>query len=88
MVDTPLSPTTLIDSILWKSLRRLPRPHPSRTRGRRGEGVPPLAPARLGPTPHPSQKCLSVARLDNLTRAPQMSGVARFFPCPSSSLRV
>ena len=88
MVDTPLSPTTLIDSILWKSLRRLPRPHPSRTRGRRGEGVPPLAPARLGPTPHPSQKCLSGARLDNLTRAPQMSGVARFFPCPSSSLRV
>lgn len=84
MVDTPLSPTTLIDSILWESLRRLPRPHPSQTRRRKG--VTPLAPARLGPTPHPSQKCLSIARLDNLTRAPQMSGVARLFPCPSSSL--
>ncbi|XP_033616713.1 heat shock factor protein 1 isoform X3 [Fukomys damarensis] len=78
-VDTPLSPTALIDSILRESE---PAPATSATavvsteaRGHAPSPTPPSA----------SEKCLSVACLDNLARTPQMSGVARLFPCPSSS---
>ncbi|KAM5281768.1 heat shock factor protein 1 isoform 2-T2 [Ctenodactylus gundi] len=78
-VDTPLSPTALIDSILRESE---PAPAASATvtgptdaRGHSPAPTPPAAP----------EKCLSVACLDNLARTPQMSGVARLFPCPSSS---
>ncbi|XP_008832657.1 heat shock factor protein 1 isoform X2 [Nannospalax galili] len=76
-MDTPLSPTAFIDSILRESE---PTPAASTT-----------APADTGaralvpPPPSTPEKCLSVACLDNLARAPQMSGVARLFPCPSSS---
>ncbi|TEA37910.1 hypothetical protein DBR06_SOUSAS1410159, partial [Sousa chinensis] len=78
VVETPLSPTALIDSILRES-----EPAPAA-----------LAPALADaggrtPSPRPAsapEKCLSVACLDNVARAPQMSGVARLFPCPSSSL--
>ncbi|XP_057592809.1 heat shock factor protein 1 isoform X2 [Hippopotamus amphibius kiboko] len=78
VVETPLSPTALIDSILRES-----EPAPAASAA-------PLADAG-GRTPSPPptsapEKCLSVACLDNLARAPQMSGVARLFPCPSSSL--
>ncbi|XP_064124313.1 heat shock factor protein 1 isoform X4 [Loxodonta africana] len=68
-VETPLSPTALIDSILRES-------------------EPTTAPSATQPTPLSAtapEKCLSVACLDNWARAPQMSGVARLFPCPSSS---
>ncbi|XP_036685938.1 heat shock factor protein 1 isoform X3 [Balaenoptera musculus] len=78
MVETPLSPTALIDSILRES-----EPTPAAS-------APALADAGgRPPSPRPAsapEKCLSVACLDNLARAPQMSGVARLFPCPSSSL--
>ncbi|XP_005395927.1 PREDICTED: heat shock factor protein 1 isoform X1 [Chinchilla lanigera] len=79
-VDTPLSPTALIDSILRETE---PAPATSATavvttdaRGHAPSPIPPSA----------SEKCLSVACLDNLARTPQMSGVARLFPCPSSFL--
>ncbi|KAK2496510.1 hypothetical protein MC885_013796 [Smutsia gigantea] len=78
VVEIPLSPTALIDSILRESepvsaasVTALP-----------DVGARPASPP---PTPAP-EKCLSVACLDNLARTPQMSGVARLFPCPSSSL--
>ncbi|XP_061028027.1 heat shock factor protein 1 isoform X2 [Eubalaena glacialis] len=78
VVETPLSPTALIDSILRES-----EPTPAAS-------APALADAGgRPPSPRPAsapEKCLSVACLDNLARAPQMSGVARLFPCPSSSL--
>uniref|UniRef100_A0A2K5R4M4 Heat shock transcription factor 1 n=1 Tax=Cebus imitator TaxID=2715852 RepID=A0A2K5R4M4_CEBIM len=81
-VDTLLSPTALIDSILRES-----EPAPASAtaltdaRGHTDtEGRPPSPP----PTSTP-EKCLSVACLDNLAHTPQMSGVARLFPCPSSS---
>ncbi|XP_048658292.1 heat shock factor protein 1 isoform X3 [Marmota marmota marmota] len=75
-VDTPLSPTALIDSILRES-----EPAPtSATVPTDAGGREPSSPPRSAP-----EKCLSVACLDNLARAPQMSGVARLFPCPSSS---
>ncbi|XP_066873892.1 heat shock factor protein 1 isoform X2 [Kogia breviceps] len=78
VVETPLSPTALIDSILRES-----EPAPAAS-------APALADAGgRPPSPRPAsapEKCLSVACLDNLARAPQMSGVARLFPCPSSSL--
>nr|XP_027807329.1 heat shock factor protein 1 isoform X1 [Marmota flaviventris] len=75
-VDTPLSPTALIDSILRES-----EPAPtSATVPTDAGGRVPSSPPRSAP-----EKCLSVACLDNLARAPQMSGVARLFPCPSSS---
>ncbi|XP_027807329.2 heat shock factor protein 1 isoform X1 [Marmota flaviventris] len=75
-VDTPLSPTALIDSILRES-----EPAPtSATVPTDAGGRIPSSPPRSAP-----EKCLSVACLDNLARAPQMSGVARLFPCPSSS---
>ncbi|XP_017913558.1 PREDICTED: heat shock factor protein 1 isoform X3 [Capra hircus] len=78
MVETPLSPTTLIDSILRESE---PTPAASTTPladtgGRPASPLPASAP----------EKCLSVACLDNLARTPKMSGVARLFPCPSSFL--
>ncbi|XP_074208922.1 heat shock factor protein 1 isoform X2 [Camelus bactrianus] len=78
VVDTPLSPTALIDSILRESE---PAPPASAT--------PLLDEGGRPPSPLPAsapEKCLSVACLDNLARAPLMSGVARLFPCPSSSL--
>ncbi|XP_047399991.1 heat shock factor protein 1 isoform X2 [Sciurus carolinensis] len=75
-VDTPLSPTALIDSILRES-----EPAPaSATAPTDAGGRAPSSPPTSAP-----EKCLSVACLDNLARAPQMSGVARLFPCPSSS---
>ncbi|XP_024596886.1 heat shock factor protein 1 isoform X2 [Neophocaena asiaeorientalis asiaeorientalis] len=78
VVETPLSPTALIDSILGES-----EPAPAAS-------APALADAGgRPPSPRPAsapEKCLSVACLDNVARAPQMSGVARLFPCPSSSL--
>ncbi|XP_059984196.1 heat shock factor protein 1 isoform X4 [Lagenorhynchus albirostris] len=78
VVETPLSPTALIDSILRES-----EPAPAAS-------APALADAGgRPPSPRPAsapEKCLSVACLDNVARAPQMSGVARLFPCPSSSL--
>ncbi|XP_007646424.1 heat shock factor protein 1 isoform X3 [Cricetulus griseus] len=76
-MDTPLSPTAFIDSILRESE---PNPAASNTAPVDTTGV--HAPA---PPPSTPEKCLSVACLDNLARAPQMSGVARLFPCPSSS---
>ncbi|XP_059971569.1 heat shock factor protein 1 isoform X2 [Mesoplodon densirostris] len=78
VVETPLSPTALIDSILRESE---PAPAASAPALTDAGGRP--------PSPRPAsapEKCLSVACLDNLARAPQMSGVARLFPCPSSSL--
>ncbi|XP_042525305.1 heat shock factor protein 1 isoform X1 [Dipodomys spectabilis] len=75
-VDTPLSPTALIDSILQENepAAAAATTAPVDTRAH--------SPAHLPSTP---EKCLSVACLDNLARAPQMSGAARLFPCPSSS---
>ncbi|XP_021071889.1 heat shock factor protein 1 isoform X3 [Mus pahari] len=78
-MDTPLSPTAFIDSILGESE---PTPAASNTAPMDTTGA--QAPALL--TPSTPEKCLSVACLDNLARAPQMSGVARLFPCPSSFL--
>ncbi|XP_059021456.1 heat shock factor protein 1 isoform X3 [Mustela lutreola] len=75
VVETPLSPTALIDSILRES-----EPAPAAPLTDAGARHP-------SPSPPPAsapEKCLSVACLDNLARAPQMSGVARLFPCPSS----
>nr|XP_045000009.1 heat shock factor protein 1 isoform X2 [Jaculus jaculus] len=77
-VDTPLSPTAFIDSILRESE---PTPAASTTAPTDTTGARTSAP----PPPSTPEKCLSVACLDNLARAPQMSGVARLFPCPSSS---
>ncbi|XP_037022432.2 heat shock factor protein 1 isoform X1 [Artibeus jamaicensis] len=77
VVETPLSPTSLIDSILRES-----EPAPT-------AAASPLTDAGARPPstlPASSpEKCLSVACLDNLTHTPQMSGVARLFPYPSSS---
>ncbi|XP_055401503.1 heat shock factor protein 1 isoform X3 [Bubalus kerabau] len=78
MVETPLSPTTLIDSILRESE---PTPAASTTPLADTGGRPPSPLPASAP-----EKCLSVACLDNLARAPKMSGVARLFPCPSSFL--
>ncbi|XP_019485752.1 PREDICTED: heat shock factor protein 1 isoform X3 [Hipposideros armiger] len=74
VVETPLSPTAFIDSILRESE---PAPAASAT---------PLTDVGARPaSPHSvPEKCLSVACLDNLARAPPMSGAARLFPCPSS----
>ncbi|XP_026723299.1 heat shock factor protein 1-like [Athene cunicularia] len=66
-VETLLSPSTFIDSILQEN-------EPSTTTAAAGDST---------PQPQPQEKCLSVACLDNLTRAPQMSEVTRL--CPSSS---
>ncbi|XP_042779913.1 heat shock factor protein 1 isoform X2 [Panthera pardus] len=78
VVEIPLSPTALIDSILRESEPAPAAPAAPLTDagGRRPSPSPPPASA--------PEKCLSVACLDNLARAPQMSGVARLFPCPSS----
>ncbi|KAM8936702.1 heat shock factor protein 1 isoform 1-T1 [Lycaon pictus] len=78
VVEIPLSPTALIDSILRESEPAPAAPTTPLTDAgsRRPSPSPPPAPA--------PEKCLSVACLDNLARAPQMSGVARLFPCPSS----
>nr|XP_038935868.1 heat shock factor protein 1 isoform X5 [Rattus norvegicus] len=78
-MDTPLSPTAFIDSILRESE---PTPAASNTAPMDTTGAQAPAP----PAPSTPEKCLSVACLDNLARAPQMSGVARLFPCPSSFL--
>ncbi|XP_072707844.1 heat shock factor protein 1 isoform X2 [Ciconia boyciana] len=66
-VETPLSPSTFIDSILQEN-------EPSTTTAAAGDST---------TQPQPQEKCLSVACLDNLTRASQMSEVTRL--CPSSS---
>ncbi|XP_030076655.1 heat shock factor protein 1 [Microcaecilia unicolor] len=69
-VDTPLSPSTFIDSILQQS-------DPNTTTAASigsSEGI-----------KQPQEKCLSVACLDNLARSPQMSEVTRVFPSSSSS---
>ncbi|KAM6148310.1 heat shock factor protein 1 isoform 3-T3 [Rhynchocyon petersi] len=76
--DTPLSPTALIDSILRDSEPTTTTPSATQ----------PTQDGDRTPTPLPTsapEKCLSVACLDNWARAPQMSGAARLFPCPSSS---
>ncbi|KAM9690214.1 heat shock factor protein 1 isoform 2-T2 [Dama dama] len=78
MVETPLSPTTLIDSILRESE---PTPAVSTTPIADTGGHPPSPLPASAP-----EKCLSVACLDNLARTPKMPGVARLFPCPSSFL--
>uniref|UniRef100_A0A8C6ECZ8 Heat shock transcription factor 1 n=1 Tax=Moschus moschiferus TaxID=68415 RepID=A0A8C6ECZ8_MOSMO len=78
MVETPLSPTTLIDSILRESE---PTPAASTTPLADTGGRPPSPLPASAP-----EKCLSVACLDNLARTPKMSGVAHLFPCPSSFL--
>ncbi|XP_061294160.1 heat shock factor protein 1 isoform X2 [Bos javanicus] len=78
MVETPLSPTTLIDSILRESE---PTPAASTTPLVDTGGHPPSPLPASAP-----EKCLSVACLDNLARTPKMSGVSRLFPCPSSFL--
>ncbi|XP_045880285.1 heat shock factor protein 1 isoform X2 [Meles meles] len=78
VVEIPLSPTALIDSILRESEPAPPAPAtPLMDAGARHPSPPP-------PPASAPEKCLSVACLDNLARAPQMSGVARLFPCPSS----
>ncbi|XP_012668521.1 heat shock factor protein 1 isoform X2 [Otolemur garnettii] len=83
-VDTTLSPTALIDSILRES-----EPTPASAMALTDADTGGLTDARSHPPspPPPStpEKCLSVACLDNLARTPQMSGVTRLFPCPSSS---
>ncbi|XP_029448151.1 heat shock factor protein 1 [Rhinatrema bivittatum] len=70
-VDTPLSPSTFIDSILEES-----DPNTTTTAANIGPSEAPM---------QPQGKCLSVACLDNLTRSPQMSEVTRLFPSSSSS---
>ncbi|XP_036904794.1 heat shock factor protein 1 isoform X1 [Sturnira hondurensis] len=77
VVETPLSPTALIDSILRESE---PTSAASASPLTDAGAQPPLTLPASSP-----EKCLSVACLDNLTHTPQMSGVARLFPYPSSS---
>ncbi|XP_066235882.1 heat shock factor protein 1 isoform X1 [Saccopteryx leptura] len=79
VVETPLSPTALIDSILRESEPAAPADVATALTD--AEARPPSTPPASAP-----EKCLSVACLDNLARTPQRSGVARLFPCPSSSL--
>ncbi|XP_025943908.1 heat shock factor protein 1, partial [Apteryx rowi] len=68
-VETPLSPSTFIDSILQEN-------EPSTTTAATGDST---------TQPQPQEKCLSVACLDNLTRTSQMSEVTRLCPSSSSS---
>uniref|UniRef100_A0A6J0UHE2 Heat shock factor protein 1 isoform X1 n=2 Tax=Pogona vitticeps TaxID=103695 RepID=A0A6J0UHE2_9SAUR len=68
--ETPLSPSTFIDSILQEDAPDGPRASSASD----SAGQPP-----------PAEKCLSVACLDNLARPPQMSEVTCLFPRPSSS---
>ncbi|XP_045716846.1 heat shock factor protein 1 isoform X1 [Phyllostomus hastatus] len=77
MAETPLSPTSLIDSILRES-----EPTPAASAAPLPDAG--ARPPSTLPASSP-EKCLSVACLDNLTHTPQMSGVARLFPYPSSS---
>ncbi|XP_022357825.1 heat shock factor protein 1 isoform X1 [Enhydra lutris kenyoni] len=78
VVEIPLSPAALIDSILRESEPAPTAPATPLTDAGAHHPSPPPPPASA------PEKCLSVACLDNLARAPQMSGVARLFPCPSS----
>ncbi|KAL8181440.1 UNVERIFIED_CONTAM: stress-responsive transcription factor hsf1 [Gekko kuhli] len=71
--ETPLSPAAFIDSILQQEEEE-----------ESGSPAAPAAGSVLVQAP-PPEKCLSVACLDNLARAPQMSEIARLFPSPSSS---
>ncbi|XP_010565109.1 heat shock factor protein 1 isoform X1 [Haliaeetus albicilla] len=68
-VETALSPSTFIDSILQEN-------EPSTTTAAAGNST---------TQPQPQEKCLSVACLDNLTRTSQMSEVTRLCPSSSSS---
>ncbi|XP_068789687.1 heat shock factor protein 1 isoform X2 [Struthio camelus] len=68
-VETPLSPSMFIDSILQEN-------EPSTTTAATGDS---------NTQPQPQEKCLSVACLDNLTRTSQMSEVTRLCPSSSSS---
>uniref|UniRef100_A0A8C0BPP1 Heat shock transcription factor 1 n=1 Tax=Buteo japonicus TaxID=224669 RepID=A0A8C0BPP1_9AVES len=68
-VETALSPSTFIDSILQEN-------EPSTTTA---------AASNSTTQPQPQEKCLSVACLDNLTRTSQMSEVTRLCPSSSSS---
>ncbi|XP_051467360.1 heat shock factor protein 1 isoform X2 [Apus apus] len=67
--ETPLSPSTFIDSILQEN----------------DPGTTTAAAANSSSQPQPPEKCLSVACLDNLTRTAQMSEVTRLCPSSSSS---
>nr|XP_056710296.1 heat shock factor protein 1 [Euleptes europaea] len=70
--ETPLSPTTFIDSILQEEELSSP-------------SAPTAGSVLVQPQQPPPEKCLSVACLDNLARTPQMSEITRLFPSPSSS---
>nr|XP_060632009.1 heat shock factor protein 1 isoform X1 [Anolis sagrei ordinatus] len=70
--ETPLSPSTFIDSILQEEA---PNASAAPSAGSTTTAVQPQNP----------RKCLSVACLDNLARTPQMSEVSCLFPSPSSS---
>ncbi|XP_071594681.1 heat shock factor protein 1 isoform X6 [Heliangelus exortis] len=58
-------------------------PSPTRSPQENEPGTATAAAADSSTQPHTPQKCLSVACLDNLTRAPQLPEVSRL--CPSSS---
>ncbi|XP_058035070.1 heat shock factor protein 1 isoform X2 [Ahaetulla prasina] len=69
-LGTPLSPSAFIDSIF---------------REEQASSTSSTAPPTHGTRAQPHEKCLSVACLDNVGRAPQMSEVTCLFPSPSSS---
>ncbi|XP_012673764.1 heat shock factor protein 1 [Clupea harengus] len=80
--DTPLSPTTFINSILQES-EPAPAPAPAPTPATATAATPALAPTVSAHTAQPdSPKCLSLACIDN---SPQMSDVYHLFPSPTSS---
>ncbi|XP_063155856.1 heat shock factor protein 1 isoform X2 [Candoia aspera] len=69
-VGTPLSPSAFIDSIFQED-------QPGSTSS--------AAPSAHSARVQPHEKCLSVACLDNVVRAPQMPEVTCLFPSPSAS---
>ncbi|XP_034275914.1 heat shock factor protein 1 isoform X1 [Pantherophis guttatus] len=69
-LGTPLSPSAFIDSIFQEE---------------QAGSTSSTAPPSHGTQAQPHEKCLSVACLDNVGRAPQMSEVTCLFPSPSSS---
>ncbi|XP_070604568.1 LOW QUALITY PROTEIN: heat shock factor protein 1 [Erythrolamprus reginae] len=73
-LGSPLSPSAFIDSIFQEDQQL----------GSASSTTPPTHGPREAP---PHEKCLSVACLDNMGRAPPMSEVSCLFPSPSSSSR-